>query len=130
MKTLSIWQPWASLIAHEHKRVETRDWGTNYRGPILIHASKRWTREEREDAALLWPGPLPGLPLGAVVAVARLAKCMCMTHGLVDAQTEQERAMGAWEPGRLFDVVPADLPPSDFAMLVTAYEAVQAVTRG
>lgn len=39
MKTLSIKQPWASLIAHGIKDVENRTWKTNYRGRIYIHAS-------------------------------------------------------------------------------------------
>ncbi len=39
MKTLSIKQPWASLIAHGIKDVENRTWRTNFRGRIYIHAS-------------------------------------------------------------------------------------------
>ena len=41
MKALSLWQPWASLIAAGVKKVETRHWPTAYRGPIAIHAAKR-----------------------------------------------------------------------------------------
>jgi hypothetical protein len=41
VKALSLWQPWASLIAIGAKRIETRSWSTNYRGPIVIHAAKR-----------------------------------------------------------------------------------------
>lgn len=40
MKTLSIRQPWAWLITYGIKNVENRSWNTNYRGPLLIHASK------------------------------------------------------------------------------------------
>ncbi len=39
MKTLSIKQPWASLIAHGIKDIENRTWATKYRGTIYIHAS-------------------------------------------------------------------------------------------
>lgn len=39
MKTLSIKQPWASLIAHGIKDVENRSWRTKFRGRIYIHAS-------------------------------------------------------------------------------------------
>ncbi len=39
MKTLSIKQPWAILIAHGIKDIENRTWATKYRGPIYIHAS-------------------------------------------------------------------------------------------
>ena len=40
MKALSIKQPWAWAIIHAGKDVENRTWTTNYRGPLLIHASK------------------------------------------------------------------------------------------
>lgn len=38
MKTLTVKQPWASLIAHGIKPIENRSWKTNYRGEVLIHA--------------------------------------------------------------------------------------------
>lgn len=41
MKALSLWQPWASLIAVGHKTIETRSWTTSYRGPLAITATKR-----------------------------------------------------------------------------------------
>lgn len=41
MKTLSIKQPWASLIATGVKDIENRTWQTHYRGRILIHATKK-----------------------------------------------------------------------------------------
>ena len=40
MKALTILQPWASLIACGAKKIETRSWGTKYRGPLAIHAGK------------------------------------------------------------------------------------------
>jgi len=40
MKTLSIKQPWAWLILNGFKPVENRTWKTDYRGKLLIHASK------------------------------------------------------------------------------------------
>lgn len=39
-KAISLWQPWASLIAYGVKTIETRSWSTSYRGPIAIHAAK------------------------------------------------------------------------------------------
>jgi hypothetical protein len=38
---LSIQQPWSYLIVHGHKDIENRDWSTNYRGPLLIHAGAK-----------------------------------------------------------------------------------------
>lgn len=38
---LSLWQPWAWAVVYAGKDVENRVWRTHYRGPLLIHASKR-----------------------------------------------------------------------------------------
>ncbi len=38
MKAITIKEPWASLIVHGFKKYEFRNWKTNYRGKILIHA--------------------------------------------------------------------------------------------
>ena len=56
------------------KRIETRHWATSYRGPLAIHAAKRWTVEEREMHEIERErGTMPDeLPLGAIVAVAVL----------------------------------------------------------
>lgn len=41
MKALTLWQPWAALVAAGVKTIETRSWGTDYRGPLAIHASAK-----------------------------------------------------------------------------------------
>ena len=46
MKTISIRQPFASLICCGIKTIENRSWKTTYRGKLLIHASGK---------ALSWP---------------------------------------------------------------------------
>ena len=38
MKTLTLKQPWATVIASGIKHYEFRSWKTSYRGPLLIHA--------------------------------------------------------------------------------------------
>ena len=44
---LSMHQPWASLVVLGFKRVEGRQWTTDHRGPLWIHAaSRRPTAEE------------------------------------------------------------------------------------
>lgn len=45
MKTLSVRQPWAWLIAHRFKPLENRTWDTKVRGLILIHSSKLFDKE-------------------------------------------------------------------------------------
>ena len=38
MRSLTVKQPWASLIVHRIKDIENRTWPTKYRGRVLIHA--------------------------------------------------------------------------------------------
>lgn len=119
MKAISLWQPYASLIGRG-KVHETRSWSTSYRGPIVIHAAKRWTQDERDiycaepfKAALkeFWFFDQE-LPLGAIVAIANLVACK-PTKGIknefgsgpkyapwVHALSAQDRAFGDFTPGR------------------------------
>jgi ASCH domain len=46
LKALSIRQPWAWLILHAGKDVENRDWRTNFRGRVLIHAAQTMTKDD------------------------------------------------------------------------------------
>ncbi|WP_225914036.1 ASCH domain-containing protein [Leptolyngbya ohadii] len=46
IRLLSLWQPWASFIAHGIKQYETRPWGTPYRGRIAIQAAQRKAKED------------------------------------------------------------------------------------
>lgn len=39
-KVISLKQPWAYLYAMGYKGIETRSWKTEYRGDLLVHASK------------------------------------------------------------------------------------------
>lgn len=41
IKALTLWEPFASLVAYGVKRIETRSWPTSYRGPLAIHAAQR-----------------------------------------------------------------------------------------
>ena len=40
MKALSVKQPWATLLVEGQKTIEVRSWKTEYRGHLLICASK------------------------------------------------------------------------------------------
>ncbi len=88
MKAISLHQPFASAIALGAKKIETRGWYTDYRGPLAIHAAKRCVRTELNYYAeeLLWRGalnlkPQKGnrlwdiLPFGSIIAVAYLTQC-------------------------------------------------------
>jgi hypothetical protein len=85
MKAITVWQPWAALLACCAKKYETRSWATNYRGPIAIHAAKKpfntdpyFDRELYHFAdALGLPDiySFDTLPLGCVIATAELVNC-------------------------------------------------------
>lgn len=80
LRVLSLWQPWATLMAIGQKKFETRSWETGYRGLVCIHASKKWGRE-LEEITKQEPfrtvlhrvrNDANPIPLGCVLAVARL----------------------------------------------------------
>lgn len=109
MKAITLHQPWASLVAVEAKRYETRSWRTNYSGPIAIHAAKmdpgkaivlvvpNEDRGQFVDDAERWLGPLRDLPLGAVLATAHLWGCW-RTEQLLPSPLEAQ--FGNFAPGR------------------------------
>ena len=47
-KALSVRAPWWWAIMHG-KPVENRDWHTNFRGVVWLHASKHWSKREIEE---------------------------------------------------------------------------------
>jgi hypothetical protein len=92
-KVLSVCQPWAWLLVNGHKDVENRVWATQYRGPLLIHASlcksavwkaNHFAGQTRLDAtfkklrALGRPIPaIPGeLPSGGIVGRVTVLDCI------------------------------------------------------
>lgn len=78
MKTLSVHQPWAELIALGLKSVELRSWETRYRGPLLICSTRRaddpdkWVQESVRQRCQEQGILLRGLPQGVAVCVVML----------------------------------------------------------
>jgi ASCH domain len=70
MRALSVKQPWAELIARGLKKVENRTWARDFRGDLLIVASKGRNDEEVIDAGL----DPEVLVYGAAVCVVNLTK--------------------------------------------------------
>ena len=98
MKTLSIQQPWASLIVAGIKDVENRTWKTPYRGKLLIHASsKKVPKSIYDKLPLEWGnlifnaeymGNIPNLnelPTSAIVGYVDLTDCVGETESIWDA---------------------------------------------
>ncbi|CEN55974.1 hypothetical protein [Candidatus Methylopumilus turicensis] len=78
LKALSLKQPYAWLIANGYLLVDDRTWGTDYRGAILIHASKGIYEEYYDYLVANTDIPLPNkdkLGFGGVVGIARLVLC-------------------------------------------------------
>lgn len=89
VRCLSLWQPWASLMACGAKIIETRSWNTKVRGEIFIHAGATRTpikemlqapdwwialvEETLEVCADKW---LTDLPYGALIAKGNLIASM------------------------------------------------------
>lgn len=84
MRALSLWQPWATLIALQAKRFETRSWYTSYRGRLIIHAAKNAEGMELcikrpyfdvlNQAGYIVNGK-PSLPMGCAICVVDLVGC-------------------------------------------------------
>ena len=102
IKAISLWQPWASLVAAGVKLHETRHWPTDYRGPLAIHAAKTMDvagAPEHLCMDLFGPWWAKELPRGAMLAVARMASCRpAMT--VADHLQRADLASGNFAPGR------------------------------
>lgn len=105
MKALTLTQPWATLVAIGAKKIETRSWNTQYRGPLAIHAAKGYPGAAKDmcyqphfKSALLSAGySVPHeLPTGVIVATCDLVS----THR-VDEMDWVEGKRG-WANGRYF----------------------------
>lgn len=72
MKTLTIKQPFATLIVDGLKEYEFRTWKTNYRGEILIHAGKGVDKKAMKKYEYL------GLeyPKGCIIGKATITDCI------------------------------------------------------
>jgi hypothetical protein len=137
MKAITLWQPWASYVAHGMKKLETRSWPTSYRGPLAIHAAARQINHDgrelmkrhrplvpfahatRRLAAVITRNLVPSrhrdfagmVPFGAIVAVCRLVDVFPIVGPPGDPR---EHELGDFTPGRfawvLLDVEPLKVP--------------------
>ena len=106
MKAISLYQPYASAMALEWKKIETRSWGTSYRGPLLIHAAKKiigwpsieveakfWEHEIFDDIAFD-PSALP-----RDVLLCRVDLIDCKKISIHNRPGGLEGALGNYTPG-------------------------------
>lgn len=121
MMAITLWQPWATLVAIGAKKWETRSWATKYTGPLAIHAAAcapkvpdgddlfdEWLLWERFHAVLRGAGyRCPGahrtdgapLPRGVVVAVVNMVQCRPV-DAVRDTIGVFERTFGNYTDGR------------------------------
>lgn len=106
MRYLSLWQPWASLMACGAKKIETRSWPTSFRGLVGIHAAKSrdeldWCDDPPFRAALTKGGirVISDLPFGALLAIGMLHDCVLAETALPQI-SDEENVFGNYEPGR------------------------------
>lgn len=123
MKVLSLLQPWATLVVIGAKKIETRSWAAEYKGPILIHASagkyigsgrnKISCRElcyQEPFKAFINGAAYDNLPFGTIIGKTELVWCAntedLRSRGQFTVNqntwnlTEQEKSFGDYSDGR------------------------------
>ena len=115
MKALSLWQPWASLVAMGEKTIETRIWSTKYRGPLAIHATQklppRWLGASRNSEPFVQEladvlncridhvdSELRKLPYGKVLCIVNL-HAIEETSAVREILCKRELIFGNYEDG-------------------------------
>lgn len=109
IKALSLWEPWASLVAIGSKTIETRSRRIAYRGPLLICAALHHNvgmlkglltqSHVRQGLADLTPGrvtTIDDLSFGNAVAVVDIYDCVPV-EGI---KATRDRDFGDFTPGR------------------------------
>lgn len=110
-RCISLWQPWASLMACGAKFIETRHWDSQVRGEVFIHASM--TKEgiksvfDLPDPYILAMEKALGLkigvwaatlPFGALVVRGNLTTVL--PSGVALAKYPDQEPFGNFAPGR------------------------------
>lgn len=106
-KTLSLLQPWASLVVMGLKKIETRSWQTAYRGPLLIHASLGRKGKVLAEALPFskYIADFDKLPFGAIIGQVELedivpVEQLFYSSEKLAALTLEEKAFGDYTQGR------------------------------
>ena len=86
MKTITIKEPWATLIVEGYKEYEFRVWKTNYRGDILIHAGKSY---DEDNLARFKDKNLKYSP-GKIIAKAKITDCVLVDEEFAKKMLEKD----------------------------------------
>jgi hypothetical protein len=113
LRVISLWQPYASLLVHRHKLVETRPFpapSTIIRQRIGIASTKQIKPEQRalfndplfqayySDTGL--PAAFDDLPHGYLVGTVTVISSDVITEGDLEDVTDEEKLYGDWRVGR------------------------------
>lgn len=93
LRAITVMQPWAWAILHAGKGYENRNWQTEYRGPLVIHAGvgKTWMRDGLAFLKQHRIEPPKQFEFGAVLGVVDVIDCVR------PAETGPDRwAFGPW----------------------------------
>lgn len=120
IRAISLWEPWASLVAVKAKKWETRSWGTELRSDLLICAAKKKDSDAmklvthdfqfqnglqalvRNPKKAGWTGITPEhLNFGMAVAIVKIAICITTEQALEKHLISFEEAtFGDYSAGR------------------------------
>lgn len=111
MKAISIRQPWAWLIVNGYKDIENRNWKTNYRGRVLIHAGQTqdhemahlmqmWAMGANDSTGFLSPKSRPDLMELAKRYCADLELSVGGIVGAADIMDCVDRSDSPWFKGK------------------------------
>jgi hypothetical protein len=73
MLSLSVQQPFATLIASGEKSIETRTWPTKHRGDLLICAAMKLHKSYSHELTRIYP-------VGVAICIVELYDCRPMTR--------------------------------------------------
>jgi hypothetical protein len=110
MKCVSLIQPWATLVILGAKRYEARSWQTDHRGPLAVHASRRFPETARALCriqpyrSVLEPAGYrhsSDLPTGVVLGTVTLTDCLPTRELLDRLRDDRDQLLhGDYRPGR------------------------------
>lgn len=113
MKVISVWNPYASLLAHGHKLTETKGMpapkaliGTRIgiASTKIIKPEQRAPFKDPKFARYYYETNLPRqieeLPNGFLLGTVLLHSCDIITEEDLEEVTEEEQLYGWWTPGR------------------------------
>lgn len=112
MKAITLWQPWASLIADKRKRHETRSWcpPRTLKGEVmLIHAGKTVDKSYAKWFGYVDAEGAITCPTGCFVATARLYAVCQVQQQIIGADGDELAICNdAYNPHRKGIEIPVD----------------------